>query len=151
MTTQLPVADGIFTWPAAEPHLLGSRCTNCGNHVFPAQSGCPRCAGESTEVVELATRGTLWTWTVQGFAPKAPPFIGATDPADFQPFGVGYVELPGEVKVEARLTEADPAKLRIGMEMDLVILPIGVDADGNEIMTFAFAPVAAPDHERSSQ
>ena len=27
---------------------------------------------------------------------------------DFVPFGVGYVELPGEVKVEARLTESDP-------------------------------------------
>ena len=30
---------------------------------------------------------------------------------DFEPYGVGYVELPGEVRVEARLTEADPAQL----------------------------------------
>jgi uncharacterized OB-fold protein len=149
MSTQtanrIPVAEGVFTWPSEDPHLIGSRCLTCGNHMFPVQSGCPRCTGERTETVELATRGTLWTWTVQGFPPKAPPYIGDADPKTFRPFGVGYVELPGQVKVEARLTEADPAKLRIGMEMQLVIVPLSTDDDGNEIVTFAFAPVDAGD------
>ncbi|MEO6158855.1 MAG: zinc ribbon domain-containing protein, partial [Ilumatobacteraceae bacterium] len=63
MTTQVPVSEGIFTWPAAEPHLIGSRCVNCGNYMFPTQSGCPKCAGSQTEVVKLSNRGTLWTWT----------------------------------------------------------------------------------------
>ena len=62
------------------------------------------------ETVELAPRGTLWTWTIQGFPPKAPPYVGETDPARFEPFGVGYVELPGQLKVEARLTESDPSR-----------------------------------------
>jgi uncharacterized OB-fold protein len=97
--------------------------------------------GVDTETVELATRGTLWTWTVQGFPPKSPPFVGDADPATFQPFGVGYVELPDEVKVEARLTESDPQRLAIGMEMELVIVPLNVDDDGNELVTFAFQPV----------
>lgn len=110
--------------------------------MFPVQSGCPKCTGEHTETVELANRGTLWTWTVQGFAPKAPPYLGNADPKTFEPFGVGYVELPGQVKVEARLTEADPDKLSIGMEMEMVIVPLTTDDDGNEIVTFAFAPVA---------
>jgi uncharacterized OB-fold protein len=149
MSTQtanrIPVAEGVFTWPSEDPHLIGSRCLTCGNHMFPVQSGCPRCTGEQTETVELATRGTLWTWTVQGFPPKAPPYIGDADPKTFRPFGVGYVELPGQVKVEARLTEADPAKLRIGMEMQLVIVPLSTGDDGNEIVTFAFAPVDAGD------
>lgn len=141
MGTRVPVAEGVFTWPSDEPRLIGSRCVNCGNHMFPAQSGCPKCTGDTTEKVELATRGTLWTWTVQGFPPKAPPYQGDTDAKTFRPFGVGYVELPGQVKVEARLTEADPANLRIGMEMELVIVPLATDRDGNEIVTFAFAPV----------
>jgi len=141
MTTQVPVTKGIFTWPSHTPHLIGSRCTNCGNHMFPTQGSCPRCTGSETETVELARRGTLWTWTIQGFPPKAPPFIGDDNPKSFRPFGVGYVELPGEVKVEARLTESDPEKLHIGMEMELVIVPLATDADGNEVMTFAFAPV----------
>jgi uncharacterized OB-fold protein len=110
--------------------------------MFPVQSGCPKCTGNDTEMVELSRRGTLWTWTVQGFPPKSPPYAGNADPATFEPFGVGYVELPGEVKVETRLTEADPDKLQIGMEMELVIVPLATDAEGAEIVTFAFAPVA---------
>ena len=141
MAKQIPVADGIFSWPSAQPHLIGSRCTNCGNYMFPTQSGCPKCAGNETETVALSRRGTLWTWTVQGFPPKSPPFVGAVAPAHFQPFGVGYIELPGEVKVEARRTEADPEALSIGMEMELVIIPLTTDDDGNDVMTFAFQPV----------
>lgn len=139
---QVPVTEGVFTWPSDEPHLLGSRCVSCGNHMFPRQSGCPKCTGETTEDVELGTRGTLWTWTVQGFPPKAPPYVGDDNPKTFTSFGVGYIELPGEVKVEARLTEADPEKLKIGMAMEMVIIPLATDEMGNEIVTFAFAPVA---------
>jgi uncharacterized OB-fold protein len=50
--------------------------------------------------------------------------------------------LPGQIKVEARLTEADPEKLKIGMEMEMLIVPLSTDASGNEVVTFAFAPVA---------
>lgn len=141
MAATVPVAEGVFTWPSERPCLLGSRCTECGTHAFPPQSGCARCTGTDTDVVELARVGQLWAWTVQGFPPKAPPYLGDVDPATFRPYGVGYVELPGQVKVEARLTEADPDKLHIGMAMQLVIVPIGTDADGNEVVTFAFAPV----------
>ena len=109
--------------------------------MFPAQDGCPRCTGTDTDTVELEPRGTLWTWTVQGFPPKAPPYIG--DVEDFEPFGVGYVELPGQVKVEARLTESDPDKLEIGMDMELVTVPLATDDDGNDIVTFAFAPLGS--------
>jgi uncharacterized OB-fold protein len=96
------------------------------------------------EVVELATRGRLWTWTIQGLPPKSPPFAGDADPSTFRPFGVGYVELPGQLKVETRLTTADPDELRIGMEMELVFDVLGVDDDGNEVVTFAFRPADDP-------
>jgi uncharacterized OB-fold protein len=91
----------------------------------------------------LDRRGTLWTWTTQGFLPKSPPYAGPETPESFEPFGVGYVELAGQVKVEARLTESDPAKLRIGMAMEVVVVPLRTDADGNEIMMFAFRPVGS--------
>jgi uncharacterized protein len=138
---QRPVADGVFTWPSDQPALIGSRCVDCGNHMFPVQDSCPRCSGSSTETVELERRGRLWTWTVQGFPPKSPPYAGDDDPKTFRPFGVGYVELPGQLKVETRLTESDPEQLEIGMEMELVIIPLTKDDDGNDIVTFAFAPV----------
>jgi uncharacterized OB-fold protein len=100
------------------------------------------------EEVELAQRGTLWTWTIQGFPPKSPPYIGDSDPARFEPFGVGYVELPGQVRVEARLTECDPSRLWFGMEMQLVLLPLGVDERGNQAVTFAFSPVTGERGQR---
>jgi uncharacterized OB-fold protein len=137
--TQVPVAENLFTWPADEPQLIGSRCSACGIVTFPAQGSCPRCA--STEMVEhpLARRGRLWAWTTQDFPPPAPTYTGASGRA-FVPFGVGYVDL-GDVKVETRLTVADPEQLRTGMEMELVVVPFRTDDDGNEVVTFAFRPV----------
>ena len=137
---QVPVADGVFTFPTDEPQLIGSRCRACGIVTFPAQDSCPRCA--STEMVEhlLPRRGRLWAWTTQHFPPPSPPYAGPSGP-DFVPFGVGFVELPGEVKVETRLTSADPAVLTPGMEMELVLVPFRTDAEGTEVVTFAFRPV----------
>ena len=137
--TQVPVAEGIFTWPSDDPQLIGSKCGACGIVTFPVQDSCPRCA--STDMAEhlLARRGRLWAWTTQGFPPPAPPYLGPAG-RDFVPFGVGYVEL-GDVKVEARLTESDPMALQHGMTMELVLVPFRTDDDGNDVVTFAFRPV----------
>jgi uncharacterized OB-fold protein len=137
--TSIPVAEGIFTWPGDAPQLIGSRCTACGIVTFPAQESCPRCASTEMEEHLLSRRGRLWAWTTQEFPPPSPPYAGASGDA-FAPYGVGYVELPGEVKVETRLTESDPEALSVGMEMELVVVPFRTDDDGNEVVTFAFRP-----------
>jgi uncharacterized OB-fold protein len=87
----------------------------------------------------LPRRGTLFSWTTQEFLPKA-PYRGGETAETFKPFGVGLVQLGEEVRVESRLTEADPAKLRIGSEMELVIIPFRRDGD-TQVVTFAFKPV----------
>ena len=138
---RVPVAQRLFTWPSEKPQLIGSRCSACGIVTFPSQDSCPRCASTDMREHLLARRGRLWAWTTQHFPPPSPPYAGPTGEA-FVPFGIGYVELPGEVKVEARLTEADPARLAEGMEMELVIVPFNTDDNGNEVVTFAFRPVA---------
>jgi uncharacterized OB-fold protein len=137
--TQVPVAEGLFTWPAEEPQLTGSSCSACGIITFPQQDSCPRCAATTMAEQLLARRGRLWAWTTQDFPPPSPPYSGPTG-KEFVPFAVGYVELAGEVKVETRLTEADPDALKLGMEMELVVLPFRTDDDGNEVVTFAFRP-----------
>ena len=121
---------------AEEPRLIGSGCRRCGTVTFPRQSSCPKCTSEDVEARQLATRGVLWTWTIQCFAPKSPPYPAAAVD-EFEPYGVGYVELPGEVRVEARLTESDPERLRIGMPMELTLIPAPGAA---EMLTFAFRP-----------
>ncbi|HVS68496.1 MAG TPA: OB-fold domain-containing protein [Mycobacteriales bacterium] len=141
MTAQVPVAEGLFTWPSAEPQLIGAKCADCGVTTFPKQPTCPRCPSEQMAEVLLPRRGTLWTFTTQEFLPKNPPYAGTETAEQFQPYGVGYVELPGEVKVETRLTTASVDTLQIGMEMELVVSPYRQTADGDEVLTFAFRPV----------
>jgi uncharacterized OB-fold protein len=63
--------------------------------------------------------------------------LGPTDDS-FVPYSVGYVQLGDEVKVETRLTEIDG--LRIGMEMELVLVPFRTDESGSEVIGFAFRP-----------
>jgi len=138
---QTPIADDLFTWPSKEPQLIASRCASCDVVTFPAQGSCPRCTSQDVAKVLLPRRGTLWTFTTQEFLPKNPPYAGTETADEFEPFAVGYVELPDYVMVETRLTEPDPAKLRIGMEMELVITPLRVNPAGEHVVSFAFAPV----------
>ena len=137
----VPVDETLFSWPD-EPRLIGSICAACATTTFPAQQSCPRCTRTDVRAAPLATTGQLWTWTVQAFEPK-PPYLGD---GPFEPYGVGYVELAGEVRVEARLTEADPGRLRIGMPMELTLVPVpGGRTRG--VVTYAFRPVTQePDH-----
>ena len=60
------------------------------------------------------TDGVLWTWTVQRFPPKSPPYVPPAD--EFTPFAVGYVELADGSRVEAVLDVESP---RIGMRLRL--------------------------------
>lgn len=120
------------------PRLIGGRCDVCGEIDFPRQDFCRACGAARISAVRLAERGVLWSWTVQRFPPPSPPYVHAG--SEFESFGVGYVELPGEVIVESRLTEADPDKLRIGMPMALTGLPIPAE-NGRTTLAFAFKPV----------
>ena len=140
MTNQVSINEFVLELGSDEPTLYGGRCTNCGNYTFPVLAGCPKCAGTDIERKPLGREGTLWAWTVQGFPPKNPPYLGENDPDKFQSFGVGYVELP-EVIVEARLTESEPAKLKTGMAMQLVLEHLYTNEDGEEVMTYAFQPI----------
>jgi uncharacterized protein len=141
LTSVRPVADGLFVEAGGEIRLVGSECVECGVVTFPSQPSCPRCTSQQVRERLLARSGTLWSWTIQCFPPKSPPYAVA-DPEAFEPYGVGYVELLGEVRVEARLTVAEPEELEIGMAMELTLIPAPGSQEGT--VTFAFAPVVAP-------
>jgi uncharacterized protein len=56
------------------------------------------------------------------------------------PYGFGVVELREGLRVITRLTENDPARLRPGLAVTLVIEPLFTDDDGAQVLTYAFAP-----------
>lgn len=121
------------------PRLVGSRCRKCGEVYFPATDGCTRCLSTQMDRFDIGREGVLWSWTVQDFLPKAPYNSGESE-ADFRPYGVGYVEMPSGIKIESRLSVADPAQLKIGMGMTLALEPYGKTPEGEPVLTFVFSP-----------
>jgi uncharacterized OB-fold protein len=123
------IAEGLFT-EEVPPRLIGGRDRQTGRVVFP----CP--PGDACEPVALGREGRLWSWTVQRYRPKTPPYAG---PDAFTPWIVAYVELPGEVIVEARLVDVPFEEVRIGMAVTLTQVPLD-PADPESPVIPAFAP-----------
>lgn len=128
-----PLAEGLVT-DEPQPRLIGGRHRADGRIVFPMPQGGE---GSDYEPIALSPTGTLWSWTVQRFRPKTPPYVG---PDAFEPYAVGYVELPGQVIVESRLTGIAFDALEVGMHLRLTIVPFMIDAHGATVTTFAFRP-----------
>ena len=126
MTGLTPLAAGIWT-DAVEPQLIGGRGPD-SRIRFQMPSGD---AAADFEAVALSRNGTLWSWTIQQFEPKRPPYQG---PLPFVPFMLGYVELP-EVIVETRLDGI--AEPQIGMPLTLRI--VAFDATRS---IYTFGPAA---------
>ncbi len=123
--SRVPVIEGMFREEAdGTGRLLGGRCPTCGASFFPKQwSFCrnPACGGAELADVDLSTRGTLWSFTDNRYAP--PPPYAAPKGDDFEPYGVAAVELAEEQMVVlgqlARGT--DIGSLALGREMELVV------------------------------
>ena len=140
LTMQRSIDTHLFEWPSPDARLIGSECRDCGVITFPRQSSCPGCCGSNIVPRRLANSGRLWTWTTQEFLPK-PPYAVARSAEQFVPFKVGYIELPGEVLIESRITAPEHQALTIGMPMRLTFEALFTDDAGVEVMSFAFAPV----------
>lgn len=123
--TAEPVLDGWFTLDREQPHLIGTRCKDCGSYYFPRLTTfCrnPACASETFEEVKLSRSGILWSYTSASYTPP-PPYV-ANDP--FRPFGIAAVELAREkmVVLGQIATGVDLAALKVGQNMELILEPL---------------------------
>lgn len=112
--------------------LIGAKCVPCGGRAFPFADTCPWCGADGTHETSLAPTGSLWGWTAVTASP--PGYDGEV------PFGFGVVELDEGPRVITRLTEADPGALTFGQRVHLVTDVVARDDDGNDVITWAFAP-----------
>ena len=140
---RVPAIEGWFTLDAQAPHLLGTRCKSCGTYFFPKETTfCrnPKCAGTDFEEVPLSTRGKLWSFTDNRYAPPKPYM--ASDP--FEPYAVAAVELEREKMVVlgqvAKGVGTD--RLEAGLEMELVLDTLYED-DANEYIVWKWRPASA--------
>lgn len=131
------IAEDLIETGPLGPTLVGGRRKSDGKFVFPYPQGSER---DLYDRVQLGRTGKLWAWTVQRFRPKTPPYAAPDNEADFRPFVVGYVEIPGEVIVEARI-EADPAELEINQELEMGLIPFSTDSDGTVVFSYVFRPI----------
>jgi uncharacterized OB-fold protein len=130
--------DGLFVGGLDELdrlRLAGTRCCGCKEVSLGSATLCPNCGGDDVTVVPLGAEGTLWSYTVIRHCPPG----DYHDRDNFQPFGMGLIELPEGLRVLAPIS-ADIDALEIGMPLsfEAYARPAG-DA---ERVLFRFVPAS---------
>src|SRR5699024_3174011 len=134
-----PVLEGWFTQDEKAPHLIGTRCTNCGTYHFPPQAVfCrnPACGSDELEEVQLSRSGKLWSFTNACYPPP-PPYV-CEEP--IEPHAIAAVELAEEqmVVLGQVVKGTDIEGLEIGLEMELALETI--PAQDGERLTWKWRP-----------
>lgn len=83
-------------WQALnEGRFQVTRCTSCARRSFPPKPICPHCWNDRVDWEEIATRGTLYSWT----RVHAGPAIFDAD----LPYAIGVVDLDVGVRLATPL------------------------------------------------
>ena len=126
-----PIVPFLRLPDAGEPHLVGQRCKPCGAVYLGTRRACSRCTAEGPfEEIPLSRKGTVWVWSI----------VHQSMPGVPVPYVVGVVDLPEGVAVRCNLidVEPDPAKLRIGIPVEVVFADVT-----SEMSLPRFRPVPA--------
>jgi len=132
------IAPDLVEFVDGEPRIVVGRSRVDGRLQFPLPAVMD---SDRYERACLGTHGRLWSWTVQRFRPKSPPFRGP-DAEAFEPFYVGYVEFAEGIVIEGRIDAVvDRDVLRIGAPMVTTVIPILRSATGEAVCVHGFKPV----------
>lgn len=136
--SEVPVQAGLFNYPLTHgerPTLKGNRCSLCGKSFFPKRAVCPECfVSGDMEDIELERQGFIYASTV----------VRVSSPTGIKaPYAYGYVDLPeNQLRVFALFTGADPSSFVPGGKVEVVLEPIGTDAEGKTVIGYKFRPVS---------
>jgi uncharacterized protein len=132
MTGQIPLVDYLVL--GERPHLLANECTQCGARFFGRRNACANCSATEFAAVEVASEGTVRSFTIVAFAAPGVPV----------PFVPAIVDCDGTtVRGNIVNTEPDPDHVTLGMKVRLTTFPLGADATGVEAVGFGFEPLPA--------
>lgn len=125
----LPLVDYLVLEP--EPHLVAQECTSCGARYFDRRNACAACPGTSFKPVDVASEGTLRSFTIVAFAAPGVPV----------PFVAGFIDCDG-TSVRANVVNVDPSPehVTLGMPVRLTTYSLGTDEAGTEAIGFGFEP-----------
>ena len=106
-----------------QPHVVGSRCSQCGAVQFPKRPRCSACgAGEEHLTTQLFDRRA----DVESYAR-----IHTPNPKFEPPYTVGYLRLsPGDVRVFAPFFDVSEGEIEIGSSVKIAV---GESIEGESI------------------
>src|SRR5438067_13893339 len=98
--------------------LPAAQCRRCELVVYPrSATSCPRCGSEPLAAVDVPSDGAVWSYTVQRFAPKSPPY--RQPGPDFVPFVFAYVQTADGGRIAGIVEGVEPEDMRIGLPVRL--------------------------------
>lgn len=129
MKTGVPFREGLFQGSGEKGSLLGARCRQCGQIIFPRREACLNCLGNDLEPIQLSRKGKLYSYTIvhmpsEHFEP---------------PYAVGWIELPEGVKIFSQIRGWQEHPLEIGMDMTLHFEKLW-DEEEKEVIGYVFRP-----------
>jgi uncharacterized OB-fold protein len=102
--------DSAAFWDAAdEGRLVAQRCAECGRLRHPPRPMCPACRSLDVEIVELAGRGTLYSYALLHH-PQHPAFE--------YPVVAALVDLEEGIRLVSNLVGVERDDIRIGMAVE---------------------------------
>jgi uncharacterized OB-fold protein len=121
-----------------KPHLVASKCGNCGAMFLDAKRlACSKCGATGPfQQVSLSDKGTVWVFSV----------VHQSFPGIKTPYVTAIVDLPEGISVKSNLIDVDPEELQknpqkgFGMPVELVVNQVSTDRQGNPVMAFQFRP-----------
>lgn len=135
---RVPIKPGFFTIPddpTEAPKFLATRCESCSEHFYPRRAICAKCLSEQTAEVELAGRGTLYSYTFVHI-----PLFGSTNIEHMEGYGVGQIDLPEGPRIQAPLAGKQP-EFRVGQQLVAELDKLREDDFGRDMMIVRFRPV----------
>jgi uncharacterized OB-fold protein len=133
----LPAVDFLKLPEGGKPYLEGHKCKSCGAMFLGPRAVCSKCgARDALAPQTLSTKGKLYAYSIvhRSFPGVEVPYISA------------IVDLEGGGTVKGNLinVEADPAKLKFDMPVEVVFKDAGrKDREGNSYMAYFFQPRSA--------
>jgi len=110
-----PDADSRQFWEACkEKRFIVQRCTECLTPRYPPSHFCPHCRSTSTEWIESAGEGSIYSWiVVQHPIPRE--LYG-----DEVPYVVALIELNEGVRIASNIIGCDPEDIEASAPVKVV-------------------------------
>jgi len=130
---QIPIVE-YLRLESGEPHLVAQQCTACGARYFDRRNACAACFAVDFDEIPIKTKGEVKSFTIVAYAA----------PGIEVPFVAAVIDCEG-TSVRANLinVEPDPARVHLGLKVQLATYSLGIDQDGVEAIGFGFEPLEA--------